>query len=252
MDKDLLNAVCRTIIESEHLIALTGAGVSAESGIPTFRGKNGLWRKYRAEELATFSAFMNNPKLVWEWYSWRISMILRAKPNPAHISLAKLEKIGILKALITQNVDNLHERAGSEKIIKLHGDILTVKCISCDYKTRLQAPPSEIPPSCPQCGDLLRPGVVWFGEPLPREALEVAMLHASIADAIIVIGTSGVVYPAGAIPYIVKERNGKIIEINISRSTISPIADYFIEGKAGEILPIILSSVEKKCSSGGK
>jgi len=243
---ETLEDVVEAILKSRYLISLTGAGISAESGIPTFRGRDGLWRKYRPEDLASPEAFRNNPKLIWEWYSWRISMIINASPNPAHVSLARLEDMGILKALITQNVDNLHERAGSKNIIKLHGDILTARCISCGYKKRLDAPPEELPPKCPSCGELLRPDVVWFGEPLPTEALGAAIIHTHRADAILVIGTSGVVYPAGAIPYTVRENGGVVIEINIGESAITPIADYFVRGKAGEVLPKILDLIAKK------
>jgi len=240
-----IHRVAKLLYVSKYVIALTGAGISAESGIPTFRGKNGLWRKYRPEELATFQAFIRNPKLVWEWYAWRISMVLNAKPNPAHKALSKMEQMGILKAIITQNVDNLHERAGSKNIVKLHGDILKVRCIGCRYEKKLNEPPTEIPPRCPECGSLLRPGVVWFGEPIPPQALRETQIHMEKADTIIVIGTSGVVYPAAAIPYIIRERGGKVIEINISQTAITPITDYSLQGKAGEILPLIVKALEK-------
>ncbi len=235
-----------SIINSKYLIALTGAGVSSESGIPTFRGKNGLWKQYKADELATPEAFKKNPKLVWQWYSWRISIVLSAKPNPAHYSLAYLEKIGILKALITQNVDDLHERAGSKNVIKLHGDILTVKCPSCGYEHRIWKPPQIIPPKCPRCRSIMRPGVVWFGERIPPDIIDKALSEAEKADVILVIGTSGVVMPAGAIPEIVKRNGGKVIEINIERTAISPIADIFIKGKAGEVLPKIVEEINRK------
>ena len=243
--EETIRNVAELLLKSKYVIALTGAGISAESGIPTFRGKDGLWRKYRPEELATFSAFIKNPKLVWEWYAWRISMVLNAKPNPAHIALSKMEQMGILKALITQNVDDLHERAGSRNIVKFHGSILKVKCIKCDFEGHLQEPPKDIPPKCPKCDSLLRPGVVWFGEPIPKQALREAEIHVRNADAIIVIGTSGVVYPAGAIPFIVKERGGAVIEININQTAITPIADYFLQGKAGEILPLVVRKLEE-------
>ena len=243
MQNTLIDA-SKIILKSNYLIALTGAGISAESGIPIFRGKDGLWRKYRPEELATLEAFRRNPKLVWEWYSWRINLILGAKPNPAHYALAELEQLGLLKFLITQNVDDLHERAGSKKLVKLHGDILTVICTSCDYRNKISEPPRDIPPKCPRCGGLLRPGVVWFGESIPPDALERAFAEAEKADAILVIGTSGVVMPAGAIPNVVKGHGGYVIEINVNESAITNIADCFCKGKAGEILPKIVELVK--------
>ena len=242
---DLIEKAARIIVKSKNLIALTGAGISAESGIPTFRGEGGLWSKYKPEELATPEAFMRNPRIVWEWYAWRIDLVLSAKPNPAHRALAELEDMGILKITITQNVDNLHERAGTKKLIKLHGDILTARCISCGYKQHLSAPPKDLPPKCPSCGDILRPDVVWFGEPLPAKAIEEAFESARRADVILVVGTSGVVYPAGLIPHVVKNYGGKVIEVNVSESAITEITDIFLRGYAGKILPVLVSKIKE-------
>ncbi|MHA1609676.1 MAG: NAD-dependent protein deacetylase [Candidatus Njordarchaeales archaeon] len=246
MSAEEIRKVAEIILDANFLIALTGAGISAESGIPTFRGKNGLWNKYRPEELATPQAFKRDPIKVWEWYRWRIGLVLKAKPNPGHIALAELEKLGFLKALITQNVDDLHERAGSRRVIKLHGNILEARCINCEYKTKFSEPPREIPPKCPVCSSLLRPNVVWFNEPLPEEALREALSLTYRADAILVVGTSGVVMPAGAIPFTVKERGGVVIEINISESAITPIVDIFLRGPAGKLLPAIIKELRKK------
>ncbi|MHA1616863.1 MAG: NAD-dependent protein deacetylase [Candidatus Njordarchaeales archaeon] len=243
MSLDISRAV-EVIRSASFLVALTGAGVSAESGIPTFRGKDGLWNKYRPEELATPQAFNRDPKRVWEWYVWRIKIVLNAKPNPAHYALAELEKIGLLKALITQNVDDLHERAGSKKLIKLHGNILEARCVSCNYVVKWSQPPSEIPPKCPLCSSLLRPNVVWFNEPLPEKALQEALDLASKADTMLVVGTSGIVMPAGALPFIVKDHEGTVIEINVSESAITPIADIFLRGSAGKILPEIVKMIK--------
>ena len=243
---NLIKQAAELITNANYLIALTGAGISSESGIPTFRGQEGLWKKYKVDELATLDAFKKNPKLVWQWYSWRISVVLSAKPNPAHYSLAYLEKIGILKTLITQNVDDLHERAGSKNLIKLHGDILTVKCPSCGYEHKIWKPPKIIPPKCPRCRAIMRPGVIWFGEIIPQDIINKALIEAEKADVILVIGTSGVVMPAGAIPEIIKRNEGKVIEINIDKTIISSIADIYIRGKAGEVLPKIVEEVNKK------
>jgi NAD-dependent deacetylase len=218
----MLAEAAKLLARSKFAIAFTGAGVSAESGVPTFRGKNGLWKTYRAEELSTPEAFRRDPYIVWEFYKWRMWKILRARPNPAHYALAELERMGILRAVITQNVDNLHREAGTKNLIELHGNIFRVRCTSCNYRENLKETgrlekflTEKGLPRCPKCGSLLRPDVVWFGEPLPREALEEAFSLAERADLVLVIGTSGVVYPAAYIPYIVKERGGRVVEINI-------------------------------------
>lgn len=250
--EELIESATELIVRSRHMIALTGAGVSAESGIPTFRGPNGLWRKFKPEELATPEAFRRNPRLVWEWYAWRIGLVLKATPNPAHYALAELEKLGILKCLITQNVDDLHERAGSRSVVHFHGEILFARCTSCGFRLKWSEPPSEIPPRCPKCGSLLRPDVVWFGEPIPEEALRRALHEASRADVILVVGTSGVVQPAGSIPYIVKEHGGTVIEVNVEESAITPVADVFLRGKAGEVLPKLVTAVKRKLGKRGK
>lgn len=247
----MLSHAAKILARSKFAIAFTGAGISAESGIPTFRGFNGLWKRYRPEELATPEAFRRDPHLVWEFYRWRMRKILRAKPNPAHYALARLEEIGVLKAVITQNVDDLHREAGTKNLIELHGNIFRVRCTSCDYRENLKESgrvhefvESRELPRCPRCGSLLRPDVVWFGEPLPKEALEKAFNLAERADAVIVVGTSGVVYPAAYIPYIVKERGGRVIEVNVERSGVTPVADVFLRGKAGEVLPKLVELVE--------
>jgi len=241
----------RILAKAKLAIAFTGAGISAESSVPTFRDANGLWRNYKPEELATPKAFERDPRLVWEFYKWRMGLIARAKPNRAHLALARLEKMGILKAVITQNVDDLHREAGTKNLIELHGNIFRVRCTACSYRENLKDSErlgeflsSDELPKCPSCGSLLRPDVVWFGEPLPQDALERAFKLASKADVVLVIGTSGVVYPAAYIPFIVKEHGGKVIEINPKRSGITPIADVFIPKPAGEGMDKILEVVE--------
>ena len=236
---ELARRVAEIVKSSDYVIAFTGAGVSAESGVPTFRGRGGLWERFKPEELATPEAFRRNPKLVWEWYKWRMEIIYNAKPNPAHIVLAKMGEKGLLKALITQNVDGLHQRAGSKNVVELHGNIWRVKCISCNYKGRFDKPPDVVPPRCPNCGSLLRPDVVWFGEPLPKSAWEKAVVEASIADVMIVVGTSGVVMPAGMLPWVTKKKGGKVIEVNIEASAITPIADIFVKYRAGEFFSLL-------------
>ncbi len=254
MSNELLVKAAHVLASARHAIAFTGAGISAESGIPTFRGsgKDSLWSKFKPEELATPEAFERNPKRVWEWYVWRMNLIRKARPNPGHEALARLEELEVIKAIVTQNVDGLHQRAGSKRVIELHGSIWRVKCSNpaCTFKASISEPPEEIPPKCPSCGHYLRPDVVWFGEPLPQDAWSEAVSLAEASDAVLVVGTSGAVYPAAYIPLIVKERGGTVIEVNVAESSITPYADVFLKGKAGEVLPNLLMAVSKLLNKG--
>ena len=222
-----------------NTVALTGAGISADSGVPTFRGKEGLWKKHSPQELATPEAFQRNPELVWEWYQWRIDLIKKAKPNSAHLALAEMERLGYLKCVVTQNVDDLHERACTKCLIKLHGDIMIGRCTKCGFEVKWKDVPKGIP-KCPICCSPMRPAVVLFGEPLPQEALIKAEELFSEALVAMVIGTSAVVQPAGSLPLITKEDGGYIIEINPEESAISPYADVIIRERASVALPKIL------------
>ena len=246
----MMDEAAKLLARSRFAIAFTGAGISAESGVPTFRGFNGLWKRHRPEELATPEAFRKDPHLVWSFYKWRMDLIRKAKPNRAHYALAELEKMGVLKAVITQNVDDLHREAGTKNLIELHGNIFRVRCTSCTYRENLKESgrleeflKEKDLPKCPECGSLLRPDVVWFGEPLPRKALEEAFQLAERADLVLVIGTSGVVYPAAYIPQIVKETGGKVIEVNTEESGVTPIADVFLRGKAGEVMGELMERI---------
>jgi len=239
-----LEAALQYIKRSKHLVVFTGAGVSAESGIPTFRGPDGLWRRYRAEDLATTEAFARNPKLVWEWYAWRLRLIRDAEPNEAHKVIAWLEEQGIVKAVITQNVDGLHQRAGSKRVIELHGSIWRVRCVKCGYKRVLDDAPSDIPPRCPMCGGLLRPDVVWFGEQLPLDKLAEAYREARMADSILVVGTSGVVEPAGSIPLIVTEKGGVLINVNPEPNRYDPVATVNVRMTAVQFFKALKGSLE--------
>lgn len=238
MDKELLKKAADIIMSSNYFIALTGAGISKESNVPTFRGEDGLWKRYNATELATPSAFARNPSLVWEWYAWRQELIGNCSPNPAHKALADWEKKGLLKALITQNVDGLHAIAGSVNVYEVHGDIWAVKCTSCDYHGRLDKPTTDIP-VCPSCGNYLRPDVIWFGESLDSIIMREVYQDLQLADVCIVIGTSALVQPAASFPIIVKQRQGRIIEVNTEQTALTQIADCHLRGKAGEILPML-------------
>ncbi|MCE4614304.1 MAG: NAD-dependent deacylase [Desulfurococcales archaeon] len=233
MEENVVEVVAKWINESTYTVVLTGAGVSAESGIPTFRGKDGLWNKYRPEELATPEAFHSNPLRVWEWYKWRMGLIAKAKPNPAHIVLAKMQKENMIGPIITQNVDGLHQRASAIDVVELHGNIWRVICTSCGYTSKLDHPPEEIPPHCPKCGGLLRPGVVWFGEPLPDQAVRRAFQEASHAKLMLVVGTSLQVYPAAYLPVLAKNYNGRVIVVNPTPTPFDNEADLVIHEKAG-------------------
>ena len=224
---------------SNKITVITGAGISAESGVPTFRGKDGLWRNFRAEELATPQAFEKNPQLVWEWYNWRRELISKCKPNPAHEFLVKLEKKkGDNFLLITQNVDGLHRKAGNSRIIEIHGCIWRVKCTSCKFKDYDYSVPIKLLPECPECGSLLRPDVVWFGESLDYKDLQKSIDACLNCDLLIVIGTSGVVQPVASFPFQAKSfnKNLKLVDINPIKNPISEIADLYIPYKSGEFL----------------
>jgi len=236
MKDNVLHSVANIIDSSDNLISLTGAGISKESNVPTFRGEDGLWRNYDAMELATPDAFRRNPSLVWEWYAWRQGLIAACDPNPGHLTLAKWEQKGVLKSLITQNVDGLHIRAGSTNVHEVHGNLWSLKCVSCDYKGRLDVPAKGIPP-CPKCTNNLRPDVVWFGESLDSDTISNVYHELEQADVCLVIGTSALVQPAASFPLIVKQRGGLIIEVNIERTPLSSAVDYHLSGKSGEILP---------------
>lgn len=224
---------------SKYVVVLAGAGLSQESGVPTFRGADGLWKQFRAEELATPQAFQRNPELVWEWYCWRRSIIAKAEPNQAHYAIVELEKKYEQFLLITQNVDGVHRKAGSKKYIEIHGCIWESKCVDCysvvdDFETDH----TKISP-CKKCGGIMRPNVVWFGEAIPDMNLRKSYYAAQSCDVMIVVGTSGYVQPAASLPFLAKQNNAKVIDINIEPTSISEIADIFIQGRAGEVLPRI-------------
>lgn len=233
-----------TLQKAEHVAVLTGAGISAESGVPTFReAQTGLWAKYDPMELATPQAFQRNPQLVWEWYEWRRGLVANAQPNPGHLALAQLEQRVPLLTLITQNVDGLHQRAGSQNIVELHGSIQRSICF--DERTVVDQWPKtdDVPPRCPNCGGLLRPDVVWFGESLPQEALALAMLAAGECDLFMAVGTSALVHPAASLPLLALQNGIPTVEINPSPTPVTPQITYALSGPAGEILPALLDAL---------
>lgn len=251
LDQTKIKAAARRISEAKRIAVLTGAGVSKESGVPTFRdAMDGLWARFDPQELATPQAFRANPKLVWDWYEYRRGMVRQAKPNPGHLALAELQKRCPQLTLITQNVDSLHEEAGSRNVIHLHGEIERTKCATgcqgdptyIDLKT---VPPSEeTPPRCPYCGDFLRPDVVWFGEILPAQALEDAKEACAEAEVMLVVGTSGLVQPAASLPLLALTRGASLIEVNPEPSTLSAHADLVLAGPSGEVLPLIVEALD--------
>ncbi len=245
-----LREIADRILNARVIAALTGAGVSKESGIPTFRDSDGLWSQYNLEQYATVEAIFTRPKEVWEWYRDRYNEVKAAEPNPGHRALAKLELFlrgnGKDFAVITQNIDGLHQRAGSENVIEIHGSLYRARCSACgkiyDMEEVVNGP---LPPYC-DCGGLIRPDVVMFGEPLPEKALDAAVRYAQQADVFMVIGTSAVVYPAASLPYIARDAGALLIEINLSDTPITSIADYVLRGKFGEVMPELTNAVIEK------
>jgi NAD-dependent deacetylase len=229
---------------ARRLVVITGAGISAESGVPTFRGSDGLWRRYRAEDLATPQAFQRDPRLAWEWYDWRRQLISGKKPNAGHMAIAAMEGFFEEFLLITQNVDGLHRRAGSTKLVEIHGNLWRVRCMAegkvCANK---DGPLKEIPPRC-ECGALLRPDVVWFGESLSEKDLADSYAALRECDLLMVVGTSAVVQPVASFPVIARNGGAFIVEINVEPTPISGWVDESILGKSGQILPQLLESTE--------
>jgi NAD-dependent deacetylase len=235
------------LASAERVAVLTGAGISAESGIPTFRDPGGLWQQFKPEELANVHAFLNNPALVQGWYAYRRSIALEKKPNPGHEALAALEALVPSFTLITQNVDDLHRRAGSRNIVELHGNLMRSYCIDCQKPSlnEMPASASDEPVRCDACGGLIRPDIVWFGEYLPEGAMEAAHRAAQEADVFLSIGTSAVVYPAAGIPITAKEHGAYVVEVNVESSAIADYMDEVVLGRAGEVLPRLAANVQE-------
>jgi NAD-dependent deacetylase len=238
-DDQILRA--RTHLASaRNVTVLTGAGISADSGVPTFRGADGLWRTYRAEDLATPEAFARNPRLVWEWYNWRRELIATKSPNPAHYAIVELERRYEHFCLITQNVDGLHRAAGSQRLSEIHGNIWKVRCTGCGVISENREIPLSILPTCGLCHALLRPHIVWFGESLWEEELRRCDEALQTCNLLLVIGTSGVVYPAAGFASVAKEVGALVIEINLDSTPQSNLVDLSLQGRAKDLVPLLL------------
>ncbi len=237
--------VINKVASAKSIVFFTGAGVSAESGIPVFRGKNGIWNKLKPEELANFNAFLKNPEMVWEWYNHRKQIIDQSEPNAAHLSISEFQKYFQNVSVITQNIDNLHRRAGSKIVYELHGNIERNYCINCRTFYNDDLPFEEKVPKC-KCGGLIRPDIVWFGEMLPEKEFTSDEKAISGCNIFFIVGTSAVVYPAASLIYAAKDYGAFIIEINIEKTNASRIADQSFFGKAGDILPEILNLIKTK------
>src|SRR5215210_789080 len=232
----MISALCG----SARTALLTGSGTSAESGVPTFReAQTGLWERFDPQELATPEAFTRDPALVWDWYAWRRKLVAEACPNPGHLAIAEMQRLVPNFTLLTQNVDGLHQEAGSREVIELHGNIRRTKCSVEDTMVEEYAE-AESPPNCPSCGGPLRPDVVWFGEMLPPVALEAASKAARGSDVFLSVGTSSLVYPAAALPFEALENGATLVEVNPSKTPLTRHADYTLRGPAGEVLPLLI------------
>jgi NAD-dependent deacetylase len=243
MSTALPPALIARLRQARHVAVLTGAGVSAESGVPTFRdAQTGLWARYKAEDLATPEAFARDPELVWSWYRMRAELVRQAAPNPAHFALARLETLVPRLSLLTQNVDGLHLRAGSRQVVELHGNILRARCTGGCEVVPYESLGSDTVPRCADCGDLLRPDVVWFGEQLPRAALETAFAAARECEVFLSVGTSNLVEPAASLPWMAAAAGATVAVINPSMEGQRSGANVFhLAGKAGERLPALLA-----------
>jgi len=246
------------LAQAARVVVFTGAGVSAESGMPTFRGAGGLWKSFRAEDLATPGAFARDPRLVWEWYGWRRGIVASCRPNLAHVALGRwmLRREGV--TLVTQNVDDLHERGADEAAlglareaaaarvapIRLHGSICHTRCARCAVRAPLAGPVDATSlatlPHC-ACGGLLRPDVVWFGESLPEGALQAAFAAAAAAEVCLVVGTTGAVYPAAAVVHETRGAGGKVIVVDPGETAYDDVADVRLWGAAGEVVPALVA-----------
>lgn len=251
----LIRQAASLLANARRLVVLTGAGMSKESGIPTFReAQDGLWATYDPQQLATPQGFRANPSLVWEWYQYRLGLVEQAEPHAGHLAVAALEERLRGVVVITQNVDGLHARAGSHDVMELHGSIRRFKCLRGHGGLSMAdlAGQKDSPPRCPRpgCGALVRPDVVWFGEQLDSNIIQRAVTESEACDVMLIVGTSGVVHPAASLPYQAWNRRARIIEVNPARSELTDLAQVFLPGPAGQILPSVLAAVDDQRAVG--
>lgn len=235
-----LGLVREKLAAAHNVVVLTGAGISADSGVPTFRGTDGLWRNFRAEDLATPDAFARDPRLVWEWYSWRRELIATKRPNAAHEAVVQLERQHSQFWLITQNVDGLHRAAGSRNLSEIHGNIWKVRCTECQRVVDNHDVPIQILPRCADCQGLLRPHIVWFGESLDEEDLRQSYAALRSCDLCLIIGTSGLVYPAAGFASIAKDAGAFIVDINLDVAPHASLIDVSLQGRAKDVVPLLI------------
>jgi len=235
----MFDTVAQKLKGSKKIVFVTGAGISQESGIPTFRGKDGYWRRYDPMKLASIDAFYDDPKLVWEWYEDRRKNILSVKPNEGHFAISQMEEFKDV-VVLTQNIDGLHQRSGSTNVLELHGSIIRIKCTVCDFTDNITENFESLPPKC-KCGSMLRPDVVWFGEPLPQNIWQSAIKEASICDVMIIVGTSLVVSPANTLPVYAKQNGAILIEVNPEKTVMSNDMTLSIQATSVGVLPKMLS-----------
>ena len=235
----MFDTVAQKLKDSRKIVFVTGAGISQESGIPTFRGKDGYWRKYDPMKLASIDAFYDDPKLVWEWYEDRRKNILSVKPNEGHFAISQMEEFKDV-VILTQNIDGLHQRSGSTNVLELHGSIIRIKCTVCDFIDNITENFESLPPKC-KCGSMLRPDVVWFGEPLPQNIWQSAIKEASVCDVMVIVGTSLVVSPANTLPVYAKQNGAILIEVNPEKTVMSNDMTLSIQATSVGVLPKMLS-----------
>jgi len=239
--EEQISLVKARLRQAGKVVVLTGAGISAESGVPTFRGDDGIWQHCRTTDLATPEAFARDPELVWAFYNWRRELISRVEENRAHRALVVLEQTVPDFTLVTQNVDGLHHRAGSKNLIEVHGNLWRVQCTACARISVDMSVDMGVLPKCKDCGGLLRPDVVWFGESLDGRLLNRAEEAARTCEVMLVIGTSGIVYPVAFLPALAKDKGAFVTEINMEETLLSPGLDLTILGKAGDIVPLLVA-----------
>lgn len=244
--QNFINEAAEIIIHSRSTVALTGAGISVDSGIPDFRSAGGLWSRYDPAEYASIAAFRSDPEKVWEMLREMDQLVGQAKPNAAHVGLGELEKMGYLDGVITQNIDNLHQAGGSQNVIEYHGNSSTLSCLWCGKQYRREEKAGEHPPRC-ECRRVLKPDVIFFGEAIPIEAMNRSLELASTAQALIVVGTSALVSPANTIPSVAKQSGAKIIEINKEETHLTgSLTDLFLQGRAAAVMGELVAAVKRE------